>query len=161
MNIQGSIQLAKTAEKANKKFFQKLKRSKPANLDAIVHQLHDEVFEKIHCIECANCCKTTSPVFKQKDIDKLSRHFKIPAANFIDKFLWIDEDEDYVLKTAPCPFLGKDNFCTVYENRPEACREYPHTNRKKIHKILELTLKNTMVCPAVYQIVEGMKAKMR
>ena len=64
----------------------------------------------------------------------------------------MDEEQDYVLTQAPCHFLGPDNKCSIYEHRPLACREYPHTNRKNMHQILNLTEKNTRVCPAVAEI---------
>jgi hypothetical protein len=72
---------------------------------------------------------------------------------FIETYLTIDEDRDYVLQSTPCPFLGEDNKCFVYEHRPKACREYPHTNRKRMYQIMDITLKNTLVCPAVARIV--------
>ena len=77
--------------------------------------------------------------------------------DFINRYLRMDEDGDYVLKSSPCPFLDSENYCSVYEDRPKACREYPHTDRKKILQINELTLKNTMVCPAVFEILERLK----
>jgi len=136
------------------KLFTKLKRTKPANLDAVVHQLHDEAFEEIDCLKCANCCKTTSPIFYQRDIERVAHHLRMKPGAFIDKYLHLDEDGDYVLNTAPCPFLGADNYCLVYEHRPNACREYPHTDRKKVLQIMDLTMKNTMVCPAVLHIAK-------
>jgi Fe-S-cluster containining protein len=77
---------------------------------------------------------------------------------FIDTYLYMDDEEDYVLHVAPCPFLLEDNTCLVYENRPKACRDYPHTNRKGIRKRLSLSLKNTEVCPAVFEIFERINA---
>ncbi len=150
---------AKTLEQTNKKFFDKLKRSKPKNLDDTVHQLHDEAFEKIDCLTCANCCKTTSPIFYERDIDRISKRLRMRPSNFIQKYLHIDEDKDYVLNIAPCPFLDSENYCLIYEDRPLACREYPHTNRKRFHQLLDLTLKNTAICPAVFEIVEKLKKK--
>ena len=149
--------LAKEQKKSNKKFFQKLTKQKPKNLDTTVHQLHDQTFEKIDCLNCANCCKTTSPIFTDRDVTRISKHFKMRPANFVDKYLHIDEDGDYVLNIAPCPFLGEDNHCSIYEVAPRACREYPHTDRKQFHKILNLTLKNTEICPAVFEIVQQLK----
>jgi uncharacterized protein len=151
--------LASRAEPSSRKLFSKLKKSKPKNMDAVMQTLHDETFAEIDCLECANCCKTTSPIFYQKDIERLAKHFRIRPSEFIEKYLHIDEDKDYVLNIAPCPFLGSDNYCNVYEDRPNACREYPHTNRKRFYQILDLTLKNTSVCPAVYKIVEKLKEK--
>lgn len=159
MELNKLHQSAKNAEQGNRKLFDKLKRTKPKNLDEVVHGLHEEVFEHIDCLKCANCCKTTSPIFYERDIDRISKRLRIRPSDFIDKYLHIDEDKDYVLNVAPCPFLDAENYCLVYEDRPTACREYPHTNRKRFHQILDLTLKNTFVCPAVYQVVEEMKKR--
>ena len=74
-------------------------------------------------------------------------------------YLKIDEEKDYVLQTLPCPFLGAENLCSIYENRPKGCREYPHTDRKKVYQINHLTLKNTLICPAAYEVVEKMMEK--
>ena len=87
----------------------------------------------------------------------MAKHFGQRPAEFTEQYLRIDEDGDYVLQSLPCPFLGADNYCSVYEVRPKACREFPHTDRRKMHQILELTRKNVEVCPAVFEIVEGMK----
>ena len=144
---------------STKKLFDKLKRTRPDSLDAIVHDLHDEVFENTDCLKCANCCKTTSPIFYDRDIERLSKHLRLRPSQFIEKYLHIDEDKDYVLNTAPCPFLDHENYCSVYESRPAACREYPHTNRKRFYQILGLTLKNTEICPAAYEIVERLKTR--
>jgi uncharacterized protein len=148
---------AKSAEAANKKLFQKFKKQKPANLDKVMLDLHEAEFAETDCLACANCCKTTSPIFYMKDIERLAKHFRIPPSKFIEKYLHIDEDKDYVLNSSPCAFLGADNYCLVYESRPTACREYPHTDRKRFHQILDLTIKNTFICPAAYNIVEKLK----
>lgn len=150
---------AKKAEPFTRKLIAKLKKGKPKDLDDIAHQFHDEAFEEIDCLSCANCCKTTSPIFYDKDIERVSKHLRMKPSNFVEKYLHIDEDNDYVLNVAPCPFLGADNYCSVYEARPAACREYPHTNRKRFYQLLDLTLKNTFICPAAYAVVEKLKTR--
>lgn len=157
MDLQRHGTLAKSRAKENRKFLNSLKKADARSLDASIHQLHEEVFEEIDCRTCANCCKTTSPIFYQADIERLARVFRIRPAVFIERYLRIDEDNDYVLQTAPCPFLDEENLCTVYDDRPRACHEYPHTDRKKMFQILELTYRNTLVCPAVLEIVERLK----
>ncbi len=157
MELSELKQLSKSKEKENKKFFGKLKQRKPTDLDSVVSNLHDEAFEKIDCLQCANCCKTTSPIFYMKDIERVAKHLRMKPAVFIQQYLHIDEDRDYVLNSAPCPFLDENNYCTVYESRPAACREYPHTNARKFHRLFDITIKNTAVCPAVYEIVEKLK----
>lgn len=151
---------AKVNHKANKKFFAKLKKRPPKHLDALMVELHEDEFTRTDCLECANCCKTTGPLFTDKDIDRLAKLFKMKQQQFIETYLRIDEDNDYVLQTVPCPFLGADNYCSVYDHRPKACREFPHTDRKKFQQISNLTLKNVAICPAAYNIVEEMKKRL-
>ena len=148
---------AKNKSVENKKFLQSLKKRDARAVDDAFHQLHEEVFEEIDCLTCANCCKTTSPIFYQTDIERVAKSLRMKPGDFIDQYLRIDEDRDYVLKSSPCPFLDADNYCTVYESRPKACREYPHTDRKKMVQIMDLTYKNTLVCPAVLEMVERLK----
>lgn len=153
-------QLAKDKQSENKKYFAKLKKKPPKDLDYVMQDLHDAEFEKTDCLTCANCCKTTGPLFTNADIERISKHFKQKPQQFIDSYLRIDEDNDYVLQEVPCTFLGADNYCLIYDVRPKACREYPHTDRKKFQQISNLTIKNTSICPAVYNIVEAMKSRL-
>jgi uncharacterized protein len=145
----------------NKKFLQRLGKKDSRQVDDAFHTIHEEVFEDIECLSCANCCKTTSPIFYQTDIDRIAKFLRIKPGDFVEKYLRIDEDQDYVLKSSPCVFLDAENYCTIYEARPKACREYPHTNRKKMVQIMDLTYKNTLVCPAVLEMVERLKKIIR
>ncbi len=160
MDLDSFSEKSKSQSASNKTFLKKIKQKKIRNLDDLFHVAHEEAFEQIDCLSCANCCKTTSPIFYQKDIERVAKRLRMKPFEFIEKYLKIDEDKDYVLKQSPCPFLGADNYCSVYEDRPTACREYPHTKRKNMYQILELTYKNTLVCPAVLRIVDGMKEKL-
>lgn len=141
----------------NKKFLQSLKKKDARKVDAVFHQQHEEVFDEMDCLQCANCCKTTSPIFYQTDIERVSKTLRMKPGEFVEQYLRIDEDKDFVLKSSPCPFLDQDNYCKVYDSRPKACREYPHTDRKKMVQIMDLTYKNTLVCPAVLEMVERLK----
>lgn len=144
----------------NKKYFSKLKKKKPKRLDLMMQELHNEAFEEIDCLECANCCKTTSPIFTEKDIQRIAKHLKVKEHKFIDQYLERDKDDFMVLKSAPCAFLDTDNTCFIYDVRPKACRDYPHTNRKKFIQLTDLTLNNLEICPAVFKIVEALKKNM-
>lgn len=148
---------AQINKKANKRLFIKLKKMKGTTLDQKFHSLHKETFRDINCMECANCCKTSSPIFIQKDVDRIAKHLNMKTHSFYDKYLRRDEEFDIVLQKAPCEFLTIDNTCSIYDVRPRACKEYPHTNRKKMNQILSLTIKNIEICPAVSRIVDKMK----
>jgi Fe-S-cluster containining protein len=157
VNISELKQAASKRMEEHKKLLAVLKKKNSSDVDKVFQRLHDEAFEKIDCLQCANCCKTTSPIFYQRDIERLAKHFRIRPSEFIEQYLHIDEDNDYVLNFTPCPFLGDDNYCSVYESRPTACREYPHTDRKRVQQIFNLTLKNASVCPAVFDILENIR----
>ncbi|MBT8266676.1 MAG: YkgJ family cysteine cluster protein [Bacteroidia bacterium] len=157
--IRNLPKFAKDKYKENKAFFSKLKRKPPKQLDYLMQELHEEEFRKTDCLECANCCKTTGPLFTAKDIERLSKYFKMKPHLFISTYLKLDEENDYVLQSTPCAFLGSDNYCSIYDVRPKACREFPHTDRKKFQQISHLTLKNVAICPAAYNIVEEMKTR--
>ena len=152
-----SLDRAAGEYQGNRKLVSRLRQRTPRDLDERMHTLHDEAFAEIDCLQCANCCKTTSPIFRDIDIDRLARHLGLRPAELVDRYLHLDGEGDYVLNQAPCPFLGPDNYCAVYAARPRACREYPHTDRKNMVQILPLTLRNTLVCPAVAQIMRRLR----
>ncbi|MDI1354058.1 MAG: YkgJ family cysteine cluster protein [bacterium] len=160
MNISDFNKRAQFLKKANHIFFKRLQNKTPKNLDDLFEAAHNEVFEHTDCLACGNCCRTTSPVFNQRDVEKAAKGLKIKPGQFVENFLRVDEDNDLVLKGAPCPFLEEDNRCRIYDYRPTACREYPHTNRKKMRQILDLTFKNSLVCPAVLSITEKLKIQL-
>ncbi len=156
-------ELPKLAEKKkaeNTKYFQKLKRKKPRHLDTTVADIHEEVFECTDCLQCANCCTTTGPLFTPRDVERIAKHLRMKPAAFTEQYLRTDEDNDQVLQQVPCTFLGADNYCSIYDVRPKACREYPHTDARDFHRHGKLTVKNTSICPAAYEIVEQLKQAM-
>ncbi|UQB68185.1 YkgJ family cysteine cluster protein [Epilithonimonas zeae] len=157
MDLDFYRQKAQLKQKEHRKFLDGLKKKPPKNLDYLVLEKHEETFGEIDCLSCANCCKTTGPLYTEKDIERISKHLRMKQADFESKFLRVDEDNDKVLQNLPCFFLNDDNTCSIYDVRPKACREYPHTDRKKIYQINNLTIKNTLICPATYVFVEKMR----
>ena len=147
--------------KTVKKVSDSLKKMRKGDADKIMHRLHDEAFETTDCLQCANCCTTTGPLLTTKDIDRIAKHLGLKPTQFIEQYLRVDEDNDYVFRNMPCPFLGSDNYCSIYEERPKACREYPHTDRVNQQGILSLTRKNAKICPAVAKIFLKIEMKMK
>lgn len=149
------INWAKSNKKSIDKTFKKIANRKDA--DKIINGLHTDVFEETNCLACANCCKTTGPLLTNRDISRLSNRLKLKESEFIDQYLKLDDDNDFVFKSMPCPFLGADNYCFVYEDRPKACREFPHTDQKGQLNIAHLTRKNARICPAVASIFQKLQ----
>ena len=142
-----------------KKAIQKIKKRPPKNFDYVMLDIHEQVFDKIDCLSCANCCKTTSPIVTEKDIERITKFLKMKPAAFINQYLQKDTDGLWMMQQTPCVFLDADNYCLIYEVRPKACREYPHLDRKKNYQLLDLHLKNTEICPAVFEAMEVLSGK--
>ena len=148
----------KTAyKKQNKKFIKQLQQHKGKRLDNYANELTEETFKKVDCLQCANCCSSIPPIVNKTDANRIAKHLKMKPAEFEEKYLRVDEDGDTVINTSPCPFLGEDNYCQIYEVRPKACREYPHTDAQQFSDNLHLHAPNAQYCPAVFHILEEMK----
>jgi len=137
-----------------KKYKQFLQRADKNKVLKALPDLHEEAFAKIDCLQCANCCKNYSPRFKTPDIKRISKVLGLRESDFIEKYLLVDEEGDFIVNTKPCPFLGSDNFCSIYEDRPSDCRRFPYTDEDVIIKRKELTLKNSTFCPITYYVLE-------
>lgn len=133
------------------------KAGKPAERNKVLERLpdlHEEAFAKVDCLQCANCCKNYSPRFKTPDIKRIAKHLKMKEGVFIETYLRLDEDGDYVVKSKPCPFLGSDNYCTIYEVRPSDCERFPYTDEDVFVRRPALTQKNSTFCPITYYVLE-------
>jgi len=150
--------LAKKSEPEWKKYFTKNKK-KLEKMDEIVHDLHHDISSKTDCLQCANCCRTLGPRITDKDVERMGKALRMKPVDVINLYLKIDEDGDMVFTSMPCPFLGADNYCSIYENRPKACREYPHTDRKRFYQIYNLSIKNASTCPIVYGVLNELVKK--
>jgi Fe-S-cluster containining protein len=142
-------------QKDYRRFLQKADKKKERNriLDRLP-ALHEEAFRRIDCMSCANCCRNYSPRFKTPDIRRISRHLGMKESDFIEAYLRLDEDGDYVVRSTPCPFLGADNACSIYEVRPSDCQRFPYTDEDVLVKRPALTQKNSGFCPIVYFVLE-------
>jgi Fe-S-cluster containining protein len=138
-------------QKLYKQFLQKADKNKVLKQLPV---LHEEAFTRVDCLQCANCCRNFSPRFKTPDIKRISKHLRMKESEFIDTYLRVDEDGDFVVKTTPCPFLGKDNYCGIYDERPSDCRRFPYTDEDVLVRRQPLTLKNSTFCPITYHVLE-------
>lgn len=149
------------AAKANRRehtaLVKRLTASDSRKLDERVHAIHEAVFDTINCLDCANCCRTLGPRITDTDVRRIATSLRMKPSGFVQQYLVVDEDGDFIFRSMPCPFLGSDNYCSIYDDRPRACREYPHTDRRRVYQVLPLTLKNSAICPAVFEILERLR----
>lgn len=128
-------------------------------IDDRVSRIEKEVWKKIDCRSCANCCRHVSPTLSEEDIDRLAERLDTTREQIITTYL--DEapsnaESPWIMRTRPCPFL-KDNLCSVYEHRPTNCRDYPYLNKPDlIFRTLSM-INRTAECPAVFEVWEKLK----
>lgn len=146
---------AQQSKEANFQFLKSLASSGTAERHAT--KLHQEVFAETDCLQCANCCRTTPALVTRSDAKRIAKHLGIPPKTFIRKYLLEDTNGELMIQKVPCTFLQEDNTCEIYEVRPQACREYPHTNQSGFKRRAKMNANNTIVCPATYAIVQRLK----
>jgi uncharacterized protein len=149
-----SLAQAKKLHKTHALLLKRLAQLDSRKLDEAFHRLHEEVFGEIDCLDCANCCRSLGPRLTDADIGRIAGSLRMRPAQFTEKYLHLDEDGDYVFLSMPCPFLASDNRCEIYDDRPKACRDYPHTDRRRMYQLLDTTLKNSYTCPAVLEMLQ-------
>ncbi|HET8574525.1 MAG TPA: YkgJ family cysteine cluster protein [Edaphocola sp.] len=158
IDLEGLPEKAARQKKVHEKV---LKKGRKNQLLQALPELDEEAFAHIDCLSCANCCKHYSPRFKMPDIKRIARRLRMKEGEFIARYLRMDEDGDYVVQSSPCPFLGEDNYCSIYEDRPRDCARYPYTSEDVLVKQASLSLKNASVCPAVFYVLERLSERMK
>jgi Fe-S-cluster containining protein len=150
-------------EDANFRFLRSLKMvDDPDRIDALARELHEDAFARIDCTRCANCCKTMPPGFTAEDVSRIAAHLGLTPEALIAAHLEADPaDRGLRTRVTPCPFLGADDRCTIYAVRPQDCREFPHTDKEGFSWRTYQHAANTLTCPAVYRIVQGMRRRRR
>lgn len=158
MNFNLPADWKKLAAKNKNEYTTLLKKWKnKKGAEKVLPELHDAAFEKIDCLQCAGCCKNISPRFKTPDIKRISKFLGIKESNLITTYLRLDSDGDYVVQKSPCPFLGAENYCDIYEVRPRDCANYPYTDSGLFFDYTQTAVLNTTICPAVYHVVEALR----
>lgn len=146
-------------QKRAKHKYQFLKNSakQKKKLKKLAHDLDREVFSELDCLDCANCCTSIPPIVSRVDASRIAKTLGMKTKVFIEEYLVQDDDGDWVMNTSPCPFLLQDHKCSIYEDRPKACREFPHTDGESFIANLNLHVQNVQYCPAVFHILERME----
>ncbi len=129
-------------------------------VDRAARRLHQQAFSIIDCLQCANCFWTISPTLTSRDIARIAAHLEMGVPAFKSEYLVKSEDWGlWEPKSWPCPFLGTDNRCAIYEVRPASCAEYAHTDKPGFVSRMYAHADNALQCPAVFYIVEQLRIR--
>ncbi|MFO7657935.1 MAG: YkgJ family cysteine cluster protein [Bacteroidales bacterium] len=160
LDIEKIALIAEQKEEENLDFRLYLKGQDFKKVDKIVHRLDKEITSQIDCQKCGNCCKTLRPCLTESEIEKLSQIENYTPVDFVSRFVEIDTFEDIkYLKDTLCRFL-KDKICTIYADRPEDCRSYPHTHKTYFISRTLGMIDNYGICPIVFNLFERLKLEL-
>lgn len=159
MDLGAILKAANRDKKKLTAFLQKFDEIVPPDLSEIVAQEDEKVWQEVDCMNCANCCKTMTPIFTPEDIDRIALHLNMSAEAFFDQYLEVEADTgSTVNKILPCVFLV-DNKCSIYEVRPIDCAEFPHHNKRPFDDYNDTFIQNVYRCPATYDLVKRLKER--
>ena len=151
-------ELGKLLEDQNLEFRAFLKGQNPDKIDKIVQRLNFEISNQIDCTTCGNCCMKLKPFITEQDIKTLSQRLSFSPQQVNDDYIEIDEGNQY-FKNLPCSFL-KEKKCTVYNDRPEDCRSFPHMHKRNFISRLWGVIENYSICPIVFNVFERLKTEL-
>lgn len=142
----------------NKRFRQHLKRHN--FVERRMKGIAQEVEGKIDCLQCANCCRVATAKLIDRDIERVARAAGMKPGKFLRDCTVQDPEEGLILKRTEtgCVFLH-GNECLVYDDRPAACQDFPHTVRGPgsfLNRMWEMPDRATY-CPIVYNTLEAWK----
>lgn len=151
--------LGEAARAANEKLRQHMRR----------HSYHEKKFRRIaeefeaaiDCQTCANCCRRSTVRLSERDIARLAKELRIKPARVIADYASPSGEETLILKRDDergCVFLD-GNLCSVYDARPDICRDYPHLVHgpgSLLARMWHMPERAT-VCPIVYNTLESYK----
>ena len=139
----------------NKYYRQYIKEALPLSnddLDAEVAALADLAFEKIDCLDCGNCCRRKEIAVTAKDIRRIARGLGVKTEYFVRRYVAETKTGEAYIKGEPCPFLGSHNACSIYADRPQACRAFPYLHERKVRARTLTMLENVGECPIVADV---------
>jgi uncharacterized protein len=152
---------AEKNEAENLRFRELLKQKDVAEIDRLVFELNEEITPQINCTECGtqcgNCCRSLMINVEDADAARLSMHLQLDKEAFYEKYVERSSQGSLaVMNTIPCHFLH-ENKCTVYEARPNECREFPGLHHPGFTKRLFTIFMHYGRCPIIYNVVEKLK----
>ncbi len=126
-------------------------------LDASVKEITDEVWAQIDCTTCGNCCRSLQVEVNETDIKRLAARFEITPQEFRTRYVKQAKEGYLHFASPPCPFLSDNNLCTVYEDRPDTCRDYPFLHQPNFRSRSLLMIETTAICPIVFNVWQRVK----
>ena len=133
-----------------------------AELDTLVDAVAATIIPHIDCTVCANCCRSIAVGLTPDDIPPLANALDTPPQRLItelvDHKVGAQWGEWGIIRESPCPML-RDNLCSVYDQRPQSCREYPAFT-PDFRWLKDEIMRGAGLCPIIFNVVERLKDRL-
>ena len=146
-------QLSQAHGDENWEFRSWLKQHAPDDIDDLVKTLSQKYFALIDCMQCANCCRSLQMEFKKSEIHAIAK----TLGQSMEAFQKQSMSEGKV--NPPCPMLN-GKLCSIYENRPDVCRSFPHLEQPEFTARLIGVISNVAIYPIAFNAFEELKVKL-
>lgn len=140
----------------NWRFWEFAINKEDSKLDRLLSDLYQEILNEETCMKCSNCCEIFMPVITREEIFNISDVLKIDFEKF-KKYFLEEVDEGFAINKSPCHFL-KNGCCSIYNNRPLTCRNYPINVEDEFSAKLINLIHAYEKCPVALKIVEILKS---
>jgi len=153
INLKEIKNIAIKNETRNKLLFNALLNLDNETIDFLFHSNSSLIEKEIDCKLCGNCCSEIPTSFSETESIYLSKQFGLSKEIFL-KTKTIPQADEFIFNTLPCPFLI-DKKCTIYENRPLTCQQYPNLKHTTMKNFLIGAFNNYHECPIVFFVIEN------
>jgi uncharacterized protein len=148
--------LATEREEENDAFRSYLQNKYGNELDETVQMLSEIITPQIDCTACGACCRKLMINVTPEETILAADHLNISQPEFKEKYIEESLEGKMVINTIPCHFLA-DKKCTIYRERFNECREFPHLHKSNFKGRLFGTLVHYAMCPIIFNVVEALK----
>jgi len=159
LHLETIQQLAAEKENENENFRFFLKEQDGEAIDKRVQRLNEWVTEKTDCTSCGNCCKSLLINVTTNEAESLAAHLQTSLETIKERYLDVSPGGKMVISSIPCHFL-QGTKCSIYENRFEGCREFPHLDRANFTQRLFGTMMYYGTCPIIFNVIELLKEEL-
>ena len=145
-------------EDENDAFRAYLQKKDSNELDETVQRLNNIFAPQIDCTSCGACCRHLMINVTPEESITIATFLEKDPRQFKEEYLEESIQGDMIMKSIPCAFLS-DSKCTVYPERFNGCRAFPHLHESNFKGRLFGTLIHYAMCPIIYNVVEELKTE--
>jgi uncharacterized protein len=136
-------------------FLRVLSPRKRRQVDRLAEAIAHGAALQMDCRTCGACCRDNAIPLDDSEVARLASRLGVSVDAFRRQYLADDPEDGPIIDARPCPFLA-GNCCSVYEDRPEACRGYPYVGGGIVLGMVGV-IERAGTCPIIFDMLERLK----